>query len=47
VDADATLRRLLAQRILILDGAMGTRIQALSPGEADFRGSGSPTIRAT
>jgi 5-methyltetrahydrofolate--homocysteine methyltransferase len=33
-----TLRRLLAQRILILDGAMGTMIQRYKLGEADYRG---------
>jgi 5-methyltetrahydrofolate--homocysteine methyltransferase len=32
------LERLLAERILILDGAMGTMIQAYRLGEADFRG---------
>ena len=32
------LERLLAQRILILDGAMGTMIQAHKLDEADFRG---------
>ncbi|WZB69282.1 hypothetical protein WJ968_22370 [Achromobacter xylosoxidans] len=30
--------RLLGQRILILDGAMGTMIQRYKLGEADFRG---------
>ncbi len=34
-----TLEDLLAHRILLFDGAMGTRIQALGLGEADFRGS--------
>ena len=34
-----SLKRLMAERILLLDGAMGTRIQALALGEADFRGS--------
>src|SRR5581483_5830524 len=33
------LERLLEQRVLILDGAMGTMIQALKLGEADYRGS--------
>ncbi len=33
-----TLRRLLAERILILDGAMGTMIQALKLDEEAFRG---------
>jgi hypothetical protein len=32
------LKRLLAQRILVLDGAMGTMIQAYRLGEEDFRG---------
>jgi 5-methyltetrahydrofolate--homocysteine methyltransferase len=32
------LERLLAERILILDGAMGTMIQAYRLGESDFRG---------
>ena len=34
----AALPALLAQRILILDGAMGTMIQRYKLGEADFRG---------
>src|SRR5436309_2286211 len=34
-----TLEQLLAQRILVLDGAMGTMVHALKFGEADFRGS--------
>src|SRR6478752_2369549 len=33
------LPELLAQRILILDGAMGTMIQRFRLGEADFRGT--------
>ena len=33
------LHSLLAQRILILDGAMGTMIQSYSLGEADYRGA--------
>ncbi|HEY2881485.1 MAG TPA: homocysteine S-methyltransferase family protein, partial [Pirellulales bacterium] len=32
------LERLLAERILVLDGAMGTMVHALKFGEADFRG---------
>ena len=32
------LDRLLAQRILVIDGAMGTMLQAVPLGEADFRG---------
>ena len=35
---ESTLRRLLAERILILDGAMGTMIQAHKLDEAAFRG---------
>ena len=34
----AALERLMAERILVLDGAMGTMIQAHDLGEADFRG---------
>ncbi len=34
----ATLQRLLAHRILVLDGAMGTMIQRYTLTEADFRG---------
>ena len=34
----ALLHSLLAQRILILDGAMGTMIQSYKLGEADYRG---------
>jgi 5-methyltetrahydrofolate--homocysteine methyltransferase len=37
-DVDARLRALLAQRILILDGAMGTMIQRYRLAEADYRG---------
>src|SRR3989442_13596331 len=33
-----TLERLLASRILVLDGAMGTMIQRRQLAEADFRG---------
>ena len=33
-----TLRALLAERILILDGAMGTMIQQYKLSEADYRG---------
>ncbi len=35
----ATISKLLEQRILILDGAMGTMIQRHKPTEADYRGS--------
>jgi 5-methyltetrahydrofolate--homocysteine methyltransferase len=34
----AKLEALLAERILVLDGAMGTMIQSLRLGEADYRG---------
>ncbi len=37
-DIIARLSALAAERILVLDGAMGTMIQAAGPGEADFRG---------
>ena len=37
-DRITQLRDLLRQRILVLDGAMGTMIQNLRLGEADFRG---------
>ena len=33
-----TLKQLLDQRILVLDGAMGTMIQRYRPGEQEFRG---------
>ncbi len=36
---EATLRRLAAERILVLDGAMGTEIQALRLDEEGFRGA--------
>ncbi len=38
-DRSQELRRLLSQRILILDGAMGTMIQRHSLTEADYRGA--------
>jgi 5-methyltetrahydrofolate--homocysteine methyltransferase len=38
-DRTAELQRLLDQRILILDGAMGTMIQSYRLGESDFRGT--------
>ena len=38
-DRTLELRRLLSQRILILDGAMGTMIQRHGLGEADYRGA--------
>ena len=34
----AALEAIVADRILILDGAMGTMIQRLELGEDDFRG---------
>ena len=37
--AELTLRRLAAERILVLDGAMGTMIQALRLDEGAFRGA--------
>jgi 5-methyltetrahydrofolate--homocysteine methyltransferase len=37
-DRTPALRALLAERIVIIDGAMGTMIQAHRPVEADFRG---------
>ena len=37
--AESTLRRLAAERILVLDGAMGTMIQALRLDEGAFRGA--------
>ena len=39
MDCKTTLTRLLAGRILVLDGAMGTMIQAYKLGEQDFRGA--------
>src|SRR5579872_436013 len=38
-DARQALERLLATRILVLDGAMGTMIQRHKLTEADFRGA--------
>ncbi len=38
-DATGELTRLLLQRILVLDGAMGTMIQGCKLGEADYRGA--------
>ena len=38
-ESEATLRRLAAERILVLDGAMGTMIQALSLDEEGYRGA--------
>ncbi len=42
VDTRALLERLLAQRILVLDGAMGTMLQGESLTEDDFRGDRFP-----
>ncbi|MGE0652828.1 MAG: homocysteine S-methyltransferase family protein, partial [Alphaproteobacteria bacterium] len=39
MSAAESLERLLAERILVLDGAMGTMIQAHRLGESDFRGT--------
>ena len=38
-DRSALLERLLAERILVLDGAMGTMIQTHRLDEAGFRGA--------
>src|SRR5690606_20353518 len=38
-DATEQLRELLGQRIMVIDGAMGTMIQRHSPSEADYRGA--------
>ena len=38
-DAGALLRHTASERILVLDGAMGTQIQTLKLEEADFRGT--------
>ena len=38
-DTEAELRQAAAERILVLDGAMGTMIQALKLGEREFRGA--------
>src|SRR5262245_567828 len=38
-DSKQILEQLLAERVLLLDGAMGTMIQALRLSEADVRGS--------
>ena len=39
---EARLRELLARRILLLDGAMGTMIQQCGLDEDDFRGARAP-----
>lgn len=42
---ESALRALAAERILVLDGAMGTQIQALTMGEEDHRGAGGCACR--
>jgi len=42
---ETQLRNLLAQRILILDGAMGTMIQQYKLTEADYRGERLQTLK--
>ena len=37
-EVEAALRAILKERILVIDGAMGTQLQAAKLGEADFRG---------
>ncbi|MGI9251862.1 MAG: methionine synthase [Pseudohongiellaceae bacterium] len=37
-DTEQQLRELLARRVLVLDGAMGTMVQALGLSDAEFRG---------
>src|SRR5438270_4430049 len=37
--AESTLRRLAAERVLVLDGAMGTMIRALGLDEEGYRGA--------
>jgi 5-methyltetrahydrofolate--homocysteine methyltransferase len=37
-DATGTLTQALQERILVIDGAMGTLIQGFAPGEKEFRG---------
>lgn len=50
-DVTKKLEACLSERILIIDGAMGTMIQGYKLGEADYRGerfaTGIPTSRAT
>jgi 5-methyltetrahydrofolate--homocysteine methyltransferase len=38
-DRGALLEELIRQRILVLDGAMGTMVQGYKLGEADYRGA--------
>ena len=44
-DRTEALTQLLRQRILILDGAMGTMIQRLKLSEQDFRGAATCGLR--
>ena len=49
-DKTAQLAKLATERILVLDGAMGTMIQSYKLGEADYRGprlAASAGTRAT
>ncbi len=46
-EIEAALRQRAAEKILVLDGAMGTVIQRLGYGEADFRGGRFTRSRAT
>ena len=39
-----TIQQLIRERILVLDGAMGTMIQQYNLSEADFRGERSRAI---
>ena len=39
MQTDQTLQQAIAERILVLDGAMGTMIQGYGLQEADFRGT--------
>ena len=43
----ASLKKLLEERIVYLDGAMGTMIQGYALEESDFRGSASKTTQLT
>ena len=39
------LKKILHERIVVIDGAMGTMIQGFNLGEADYRGQQFATIR--
>ena len=39
-DIDTTIRKLMSERILLLDGAMATMLQAYDLDEQAFRGDG-------